>query len=86
MAKKVRIELDHDGFQTLLNSEPVKGLVKSGADRIAQAAGDGFEVVEKELNFGGSPRPGFIVHTGTWDARRAEAKDKVLSTALNAGR
>ena len=86
MAKKVRIELDHEGFQALLNSAPVKAVIKSGADRIAKAAGDGFEVAETTLNFNGSPRPGMVVYSDTLEARKAEAEDKALSTAVNAGR
>lgn len=82
MATKIRIEFDDAGYQALLNSPEVKKLLQQKAEKIAAAAGDGFEVDEFQANFGGSPRPAFTVSTGTHEARKAQAEDSVLETAV----
>ena len=86
MSTKVRIEFQSEGFAALINSAEVQADIQSRAARTAAAAGDGFEVEEVQLNFGGSPRPGAFVVATTREARQAEAEDKVLTSAIDAGR
>ena len=83
MATKVRIELNHAGIQELLCSAPIAAECEAAAHGIAARAGDGFEVLPARLNnFKGSPRVGYAVKAVTYEARVAEAEDKVLSTAV----
>lgn len=82
MATKIRIELNHDGIRQLLMSQPIADECRKAAEAIAARAGDGFEVSEKKhRNFGGG-RIGYVVYTDTYEAREAEATDKVLSKAV----
>ena len=82
MAMKLRIELNHDGIRQLLMSQPIANECRKAAEEIAARAGDGFEVLSaKELGFGGG-RVGYAVYTDTYEARVAEAIDKVLSKAV----
>lgn len=82
MATKIRIELNHDGIRQLLMSEPIANECKKAAEKIAQRAGDGFEVSDaRHMGYGGG-RVGFTVRTATEEARIAEAEDKVLSKAV----
>lgn len=85
MATQVRLELDSAGFQALLNSSEVVALVHEAAAGVASRAGDGFEVVEFQGTFGGSPRPMATVTAATRDAREAEAVGGVLSAAVRGG-
>lgn len=86
MATKIRIEFDNEGFQKLLNLPEVKKLVERTGERIANAAGEGFEAESFTASFGGSPRPAVTVRTETHAARKAQAEDNALETALYAGR
>lgn len=86
MAKRVRIELDHDGFTELLNSAEVKADLRTRAERIVAAAGAGVEYKEMQFTYGGSPRAGILIRTETDEAKRAEAEDKTLTRALESGR
>lgn len=82
MGTKVRIELVHDGIRQLLMSQPIANECEKAAEKIAARAGDGFEVLPlRQLNFGGG-RVGHAVYTATYDAKVAEAEDKVLSKAV----
>ena len=82
MATKIRIELNHDGIRELLMSQPIANECKKAAEKIAERAGDGFEVLPmKEMGFGGG-RVGYAVHADTYEAKLAEAEDKVLSKAV----
>lgn len=83
MTTKIRIELDHDGIRELLCSAPIAAECEKAAKKIADAAGDGFEVTStKRLGFGGG-RVGVGVEATTHEARLAEAEDKVLSRAVS---
>ena len=82
MAKRVRIELDHKGISKLLNSEPVRADLQRRAERIAAAAGPGFEVE----SWKGFDRAHATVRSATPAARRAEAEHRALTRALDAGR
>ena len=82
MATKIKIELVSDGIRQLLMSEPIAKECEKAARKIAERAGDGFEVTEMwRPSFGGG-RVGYSVKTATKEARIAEAEDKVLSKAV----
>ena len=77
-----RLKLNKDGIVDLLQSEEVQqDLVARGA-RIAAAAGDG---VEAELTKN-RDRAVVFVRTETNEARKAEAEDRALTRAIDAGR
>lgn len=86
MATKIRFEFESAGFAALINTPQVAAEVLARAEAIAAAAGDGFDASAVKLNFGGSSRPGAVVVTATDEARRAEAADKRLTSAIDAGR
>lgn len=84
MATKVNIELDHDGIKQLLMSQPIAEECEKAAEKIAQRAGDGFEVLPlRQMGFGGG-RVGYAVHAESYEAKLAEAEDKALSKAVRA--
>ena len=89
MAKQVgsvRIELLSDGIQQLLSSSSVAEACHQAADRIAAAAGDGFEVSSMwRASFGGG-RVAYSVKADTYEAKLAEAEDKALTRAVFACR
>lgn len=83
MATKIRIELDHDGIRDLLCSAPIAAECEKAAAKIANAAGDGFEVTKsRQIGFGGG-RVGVGVESSTHEAMLAEAEDKALSRAVS---
>lgn len=82
MATKIRIELNHDGIRQLLMSQPIAAECEKAAERIAANAGDGFEVLPlRQMGFGGG-RIGYAVHAESYEAKLAEAENKVLSKAV----
>jgi len=82
VAEKIRIEINSAGIQALLKSSEVQELLKAKADRIAAAAGEGMEVTSRI----GATRARASVVTATRAARKAEAEDRALTTAIDAGR
>jgi len=82
MAATVRVELNSDGIRALLRSEAVRADLERRARAIAEAAGEGFEV-ESQV---GSNRARASVRTATAEAREAEATDRALTRAIDAGR
>ena len=81
MTTKVRIELDHDGIEQLLRSPEIAAECAAAAQAIAARAGDGFEVVgPQDLSL--AKRAGYGVVAMTYEARLAEAEEKVLSKAV----
>lgn len=86
MAKRVRLELLPDGFTELLTGRAVTEDLQARGRRIAEAAGDGFELTTWQARWGGSPRSVVTVEAKTAQARRAEARDRVLTRAKEAGR
>ena len=82
MAEQIRIEVNSAGIQAILKSEEVQSLLEAKAQRIAAAAGDGFEVSSRI----GATRARASVITATRAARKAEAVDRVLTSAIDAGR
>lgn len=82
MASKVRIEMNPAGFQEILKSAGVQADLERRAEAIANAAGDGMDVDVRV----GRTRARASVRTGTPEAMRAEARDKTLTRAIDAGR
>lgn len=82
MATKVRIEPIIEGFNAVRRSEGVRADLLARAERIQAAAGEGFEVVPTD----NPSRSGVLVVANTIESRRAEATDKVLTKAIDAGR
>lgn len=80
--KGVRIKRNPDGFRALLSSKAVQDDLAARAERISQAAGEGFET-DVTTN---RDRAVAFVNTATFDAREAEAEGRVLTRAINAGR
>lgn len=78
----VRVVLNHDGIAELLKSAEVQADLEERGKRIAAAAGDGVEVER----FVGQARARVIVRTATTEARLAEASDRALTRAIDAGR
>ncbi len=86
MATKARIELNHEGIRELLMSQPIADECEKAANKIASAAGDGFEVLPaRQMGFGGG-RVGYAVHAESYEAKKAEAEDKTLSKAVSSCR
>lgn len=77
-----RIKLNNAGFRALRTSPGVKRDLMKRAQRVAEAAGDGFEAHESPS----SNRARATVGTRTAKARRKQSKDNVLQRALSAGR
>jgi hypothetical protein len=76
------------GYRKYQRDPKVLGLLVNAAEKIANAAGGesaGFEV-EAESQSGTRQVPRVSVRTATFEARRAEARDRVLTRALDAGR
>jgi hypothetical protein len=82
VAEQIRIEVNSAGIQALLKSEEVQALLEAKGQRIAAAAGDGFEVSSRI----GATRARASVITATRAARKAEAVDRALTSAIDAGR
>lgn len=82
MAGNVKIVLNRKGIGDLLRSEEVRQELVRRATKIAAAAGPG-HVVDSEI---GPNRARAVVITATAEAMVAEATDRRLSAALDAGR
>lgn len=82
MASKIRIVVSEEGIRAVLKSGAVQADLQSRAARIAAAAGPGMQA----SSFMGKTRARASVITATAKARRAEARDRALTRALDAGR
>lgn len=82
MAKKLTIELDHDGIKQLLLSAEVAEACKDAAEQVASRAGEGFVVVGPQRLWYGGGRSGYGVSAETYEAKLAEAENKALSKAV----
>lgn len=78
----VLIVVNHDAIGELLKSPEIQADLLARGNRIAGAAGDGIEV-EPTI---GRNRARVTVRTATTDARIAEATDRTLTRAIDAGR
>lgn len=82
MAGSVRIKVNRDGVRALLASAEVSSDLASRGKRIGEAAGDGFEVsVTRNRD-----RAVVFVRTASVEAMKAEAEDRALTFAIDAGR
>ena len=94
MAKRVRVKLDEAGMGRFLAGSAVAGMVRSSGERVAAAAGEGFEADTWISPTRGTSRRGHStpprvvsgVFPQTYDARRRNARDNILLRARNAGR
>lgn len=82
MGAKVRIELNSAGIKQLLCSAEIGAECKAAADRIAAAAGEGFQVTEQRMAGFGGGRVAYGVEAATYEARLAEAENGALSGAV----
>lgn len=79
---KAQIKMNASGARAILTSGAVQAFLKAKADRIAAAAGSGMVAHSNP----GSSRARAAVVTSTKKAMRAEATDRALTRALDAGR
>lgn len=78
----VRIEVNGAGIRALLKSPEVQADLGRRAGAIAAAAGPGHDVDVRV----GATRARASVRTGTAAAKRAEAQERALTRAIDAGR
>lgn len=81
---KIRIKLDRAGIVKVLQSAEVEKDVSRRTEAIARAAG-GAPDFEAHVSVVGDRVMGRVV-TATYEGRMAEAKDRALTRALDAGR
>ena len=94
MAKKVSVKLDEKGMGQFLAGAEVRCIVRSSGERIAAAAGQGFEADTWISPTRGTSRKGYSnppravsgVAPETWGARHRQSRDNVLQRARDAGR
>lgn len=77
-----RVEIIPAGVRATLQAPGVLDDLRARAERIAEAAGPGMEVSSQI----GATRARASVVTATTEARRAEAVDRALTSAIDAGR
>lgn len=82
MAGRIKIEMNPAGVREILQSEAVRAELHRRAQLIADAAGEGMEASSQI----GATRARASVRTETPEAMRAEAEDRTLSSAIDAGR
>lgn len=82
MSAKVRIELNSPGIKALLCSAEIGAECRKAAERIASAAGDGFEVTDQRIAGFGGGRVSYGVEAATYEARLAQAESGALSQAV----
>lgn len=80
--KSIRVKLNRPGIVALLQSSEVAADLDERTERIAAAAGDGFEAAVVRNR----DRAVGFVRTATTEARRAEAESRALTRELDAGR
>ncbi len=89
MARKALVKLDPKGMGAFLRGSEVRRMVRSSGDRVASAAGPGFEAdtwVSSDAGRRGQPRAVSGVRATTWGAAHRNARDNVLLRARDAGR
>lgn len=79
----VKVEQNSKAIEAIMRSPEVVAALKRKADAIARAAGPGFR---SEVKQGTKDRARATVWAGTYEARRAQAKDRALTKAIDAGR
>lgn len=86
MAAKIRLELNHAGFQAILQSQAVMDDLVARGQRIQAAAGPEFDLHSGVRRLLGASRARVIVAANSREARELEATDKSLTSAIGAGR
>ena len=94
MARKPSVRLDENGVGRFLAGPEVRGMVRSSGERIAAAAGPGFEAdtwisPTRGVSKKGNSRPPRVVSgvvPETFTARARNARDNILLRARDAGR
>lgn len=81
MAKKFRLEVNGKAIGELLRGPEVRADLQRRGNAIAASAGPGHSA---ELTF--TDRAAVFIRTDTIEAMRAEARDRTLTRALDAGR
>ncbi|MGO1553281.1 MAG: hypothetical protein ACTHXG_14440 [Micrococcaceae bacterium] len=81
---KARVELDTKGVRELMKDKQTGKSMSKVASKIASAAGSGHSVNVESSSKDGRQRA--VVATRTHAARRAEARNRNLTNAINAGR
>lgn len=78
------------GFKAILESDGVKDLVETEANKICEKAnanndrgGKGYAVQVKHMNYGGG-RWGVFIYAKDTKATQAESEEKALTRAINA--
>lgn len=82
MAGNMRIKINRAGVVALLTSPEVTADLRRRGNAIAAAAGDGVEVQTTRNR----DRAVVFVRTATFEAKKAEATDRSLTRAIDAGR
>lgn len=82
MANTIRVEMNLPGVNEVMKSAGVQADLDARLERIAQRAGDGFGVASRDHRW---VARGWV-QTETVEAMRAEARDNVLTRAIDAGR
>ncbi|TCJ28761.1 hypothetical protein E0W80_04480 [Microbacterium sp. PI-1] len=80
--KGMRIKLNRDAVRKLLSSQETADNLTPRGERIATAAGEGFEATTTRNR----DRVVVFVTSRTTEAKRAEAEDRALTRAIDAGR
>jgi hypothetical protein len=83
MAEQIRVEINDAVARELLKSPEVQGDLRRRAQRIAASAGKGTYDVTSSMT---PTRARVSVGTADQAARQAEATDRTLTRALDAGR
>ena len=78
-----KLNLDSKAIEAIMRSPEVQAELKRRADAIARGAGPGFR---SEVKQGRGDRAIATVWTGTYEARKAQAHDRALTKAIDAGR
>lgn len=94
MARNVRVKLDSRGLDALLAGREVTGMIGGSAERVAAAAGRGFEAdtwispTRGTSKRGNSYAPRVVggVRAETFSARVRNSRDNILLRARDAGR
>lgn len=81
---KARIKFHYDQFGLMRSDSAIQAELDARAEAIAQAAGGGADF--SALSSPGKDRARAIVSTSSEKGRKAEADDRALSMALEAGR
>jgi len=82
MGALTKFELNSKGIRAMLRSAEVEADMLRRAERVAAAAGEGFEA----SSYVGSGRASARVITATGDAMRDEAENKTLTRSFGAAR